>query len=162
VLIAEMVVTVEELLPASPEAVFALLTDVERMGGLGPENVRSRWVDDRRGVGAVFRGYNSRGDLAWDVPCRVVEHVPPTRFAWTTGNPEHPSATWSYELAPVEGGTLVTQTFRHGDGFTYLRAAAERRPEKEEEYVADRAEELERNMLATLRAAAKLLAGEPA
>ena len=51
-----MVVTVQELLPAPPEQVFALLTDVERMGGLGPQNVRSVWQDEQRGVGAVFRG----------------------------------------------------------------------------------------------------------
>lgn len=153
----QLTVEVQELLPAPPEKVFALLTDVERMGGLGPENTRSEWVGDNRGIGAGFRGWNEREGRAWDVPCRIVEHEPPTRFGWETGPAARPSTTWSYELVEVDGGTLVTQRFRHGPGFTYLRQAIERRPERAERYLAGRAAELERNMRVTLRAAAALL-----
>ncbi len=152
-----MTVEVVEVLPAPPERVFALLTDVERMAGLGPEHNAARWVDDRRGVAAVFYGANERDGMTWEVPCRVVEHQPPARFAWTTGDPDLPSAIWSYALAPVDGGTQVTQRFRHGAGFTYLRRAVEKRPEQAEQYVAGRAAELERNMRTTLRAAARLV-----
>ena len=153
-----MAVEVQEVLPASPERVFAVLSDVERTGGLGPENVRTRWEDERRGVGAPFRGSNEREGRAWDVPCRVVEHAPPTRFAWQTGPAHLPSATWSYDLRAVDGGTLVTQRFRHGPGFTFLRQVAERHPERMEAVVAARAAELERNMRATLDGVRRLLA----
>jgi uncharacterized protein YndB with AHSA1/START domain len=153
----DVAVEVQVVLPAPPERVFALLTDVEAMGGLGPENVRSQWRDERRGVGAAFTGANRRGELAWEVPCLVVEHVPPSRFAFTTGDPERPSATWSYELAPVEGGTLVTQRFRHGPGDTALRRYVEQRPDRAEQAVARRIAELEQGMRTTLAAAARLL-----
>ena len=156
--IDEMTVEVREVLPAPRERVWALLTDVERMGGLGPENVRTEWVGDERGVGARFRGWNQREGIgAWDVPCRVVVHEPPHRFAWTTGDDDRPSTTWSYELTEADGGTLVVQRFAHGPGFTYLRAAAEKRPEKAEVYVARRAADLEGNMRTVLQAAARLL-----
>lgn len=153
----EMVVTVQELLPAPPETVFALLTDVERMGGLGPENVRSVWQDDRRGVGAVFVGSNVSSERTWDVPCTVVAHDPPRRFGWLVGNPELPSATWTYDLEPADGGSLVTQVFRHGPGRSFVRAAVTREPDAEEQHVAARAADLEAGMRATMQAAARLL-----
>ena len=152
-----MTVVVVEVLPAPPAQVFDLLADVERTAGLGPETVRAQWQSDARGVGADFRGWNVRGELAWDVPCRVVARDPPRRFAWTTGLVEQPSALWTYDLAEVEGGTQVTQTFRHGPGHTYLRRAVDKHPKRAEEFVAGRAGDLERGMRATLRAAADLL-----
>ncbi len=51
----------------------------------------------------------------------------------------------------------MTQCFQHGPGFTYLRRFCERRPEKAEQYVAERAAGLEANMRTVLRAAAGLL-----
>jgi uncharacterized protein YndB with AHSA1/START domain len=153
----EVVVEVRVVLPAPREQVFALLSDVERMGGLGPENVRTQWESDEHGVGARFRGWNERDGRAWDVPCTVVEHDPPVRFAWVTGPFGDPSATWSYELADVDGGTQVQQRFQHGPGFTYLRRAVEKHPERAEELLAARTAELERNMRATLEAAGRLL-----
>jgi uncharacterized protein YndB with AHSA1/START domain len=153
-----MAVEVEELLPADVEVVWALLTDVERMGGLGPENVRTEWLGPKRGLGARFRGHNERPGIGtWSVPCTVVLHEPPRAFGWATGDPETPSTTWTYALVPGDGGTLVRQRFEHGPGFTYLRQAVEARPDREERYVAARAAELADNMRSTLRAAAALL-----
>lgn len=151
------VAQVEVVLDAPPERVFALLTDVERTGGLGPENARNVWESDARGVGAVFRGTNDRDGRVWEVPCSVVEHVPPSRFAYAVGDPARPSATWSYDLAPVTGGTRVVQRFVHGPGMTYLRRAVEKHPDREAELVAGRLAELERGMRATLQAVGALL-----
>lgn len=153
----DMVVTVQELLPGTPAQVHALLSDVQQTGGLSPENTRTVWQDEQRGVGAVFVGTNQRGDRTWDVPCTVLEDRSPDRFAWSVGNPDRPSASWSYDLTPAEGGTLVTQEFRHGPGPSFLRRAVESRPDQEEEHVAGRAAELEANMRATLRAATVVL-----
>ncbi len=150
--------TVQELLPGTPAQVYALLTDVERMGGLGPENTRTVWRDEQRSVGAVFVGTNVRGDRTWDVPCTVLEGRSPERFAWSVGDPVRPSASWSYDLASAGDGTLVTQEFRHGPGPSFLRRAVEAEPEQEEQHVAGRAAELEAGMRATLRAATALLA----
>jgi hypothetical protein len=91
--LAEMVVEVEDVLPCPPEAAWALLTDVERTAGLGPENVRSTWDSGDRGVGARFTGENRREGIGeWSVPCTVVAWEPGRRFAWVTGDPGSPSA----------------------------------------------------------------------
>lgn len=148
---------VEVVLDAPPERVFALLTDVERTGGLGPENARNVWAGDARGVGAVFRGTNDRAGRVWEVPGTVVEHVPPSRFAYVVGDPACPSASWSYDLTAVAGGTRVVQRFLHGPGMTYLRRAVDKHPDRAAELVAGRLAELERGMRATLQAAAALL-----
>jgi uncharacterized protein YndB with AHSA1/START domain len=124
VVLEDVAVEVNELLPAPPHEVWALLTDVGRMGGLGPENTRSQWESPDRGVGAVFRGWNELGGLAYDVPCTVVAWDPPRAFGYAVGDPALPSAAWSYDLVEAEGGTRVTQRFQHGPGRTTLQAAA--------------------------------------
>lgn len=157
VVLEEVAVEVTELLPASPDDVYALLTDVERMGGLGPENTRSQWESDERGVGAVFRGWNVLQGRAYDVPCTVVAADPPRCFAWVVGDPALPSTTWSYDLVGVDGGTRVTQRFRHGPGRSFLRRAIAAEPGRAAELVAARTAQLEAGMRSTLQGAAALL-----
>ena len=151
-------VEVTELLPAPPDRVFALLTDVERMAGLGPEHTGAVWVGDDRGVGAVFVGTNQLGGRTWEVPCRVTELEPPARFGWEVGDPELPTATWSYDLTPTDGGTRVVHRFVHGPGRSFLRAVVDKHPDRAELLVAGRAQQLAANVRASLRAAAALLA----
>ena len=153
----DMQVEVVEVLPAPPSRVWELLTDVERMAGLGPEHAEASWADDRRRVGARFTGVNERWGRRWEVPCTVVASDPPTAFAWEVGDPASPTATWSYRLEPVGGGTRVTQTMRHGPGRSFLRHAVGKDPAREVELVAERADDLAANMRAVLQAAARLL-----
>jgi len=153
----DMVVEVEAYLPVPPEGAFALLSDVERMAGLGPEHVDARWESEARGLGARYAGHNRRGEREWEVACEVVGYEPPRLFAWRVGDPDSPTAVWSYELSPAGGGTAVVQRFRHGPGWSFLRRAVEKYPERSEEFIADRTEELARNMRAVLAEAAKLL-----
>src|SRR5271165_5786286 len=96
-----------------PEAVWGMLTDVERMAGLGPEHFRARWLTPGPAVDARFEGWNRIGEREWNVIC-VVTACRPTEFIeWNVGEGPLPSSTWSYALAPdVEGSTLVTQQFR--------------------------------------------------
>lgn len=157
VVLEEVAVEVSELLPAPAEEVYALLTDVARMGGLGPENTRSEWESEERGVGAVFRGWNVVSGNAYDVPCTVVTADPPRAFAFAVGDPALPSATWSYDLVEADGGTRVTQRFQHGPGRTFLRRAVAAEPGRAPELVAQRVGQIETGMRATLQAAAGLL-----
>lgn len=154
-LLAGMVVEVREPIAAPREHVFALLTDVERMAGLGPEHVEARW-DDGHGpaLGATFTGANERDGRRWEVPCRVIALDPPAVFGWVVGDPKQPTSTWSYALTEVDGGTEVEQRFVHGPGWSFLRTACERHPERAAELVAARIQELAANMRAVLRAAA--------
>ena len=154
VVLENMVVEVQHRFDAPPDEVFALLHDVERMAGLGPEHDRATWTGP-----ATFTGTNCRPDLdlRWEVTCFVIADSPPHEFAWTVGPPDHPSATWSYRLEPDGGGTLVTQRMVHGPGTTYLRVFCTQQPDKAQRAVARRAAELEQNMTAVLRTAASLL-----
>jgi uncharacterized protein YndB with AHSA1/START domain len=152
--LSQLTVEVEHRFAAPPAAVFALLTDVERMAGLGPEHQTARWTDRGR---TRFTGVNQLGDLQWEVTCVVVENEPPRAFGWTVGEPGEQSSTWSYALVPDGDGTLVTQRFAHGPGMTYLRQLCEAKPERAEVYVARRSADLRSNMLAVLSAAEALL-----
>ena len=82
-----MVVEVQHRFDAPPEQVFALLTDVERMGGLGPENVRTQWESDERGVGAVSAG--GTGASSWSGTCRAAWSSASRRCA-SPGRPAAP------------------------------------------------------------------------
>jgi hypothetical protein len=148
----QMVVEVEQRFVAPPDAVFALLHDVSRMAGLGPEHERAEWVNP-----TLFTGWNRVGDHAWETPCHVTVDDPPRGFAWTVGTPGRQSSTWTYELSPEGAGTRVVQRFRHGPGASGLRDAIERNPERAEDYVTRRGERLRQNMGIVLERAAALL-----
>lgn len=89
----------------SPEAVYAFISAVERMGALGPECERCEWVEP----GSMFRGHNRNGDLQWTSDCYVVEAEPGRRFAYETG--EERFVRWSHELEAVPTGTRLTHSF---------------------------------------------------
>jgi hypothetical protein len=104
-----MVVEVSAGLPCPPEQAFALLSDVERMAGLGPEHLEARWVDGTRGLGARYTGRNRRGDREWEVHCEVVGYEPPRLFAWRVGDLDAPTGFWSYELLAAAAELLAEQ-----------------------------------------------------
>jgi hypothetical protein len=140
------------------EAVWDLLTDVERMAGLGPEHVRAHWLGPGPAVGARFQGWNRIDDHEWDVICVVTDCRPPGFIQWNVGEGPLPSSTWSYTLASYPGGsTMVTQRFRHGPGPSGVSSAIERHPDRAARIVEFRSEMLRTNMIATLEAAARLL-----
>lgn len=155
--VSAMAVEVRVHLAADPEAVWSLLSDVERMAGLGPELVAARWVGGRGGVGAEFEGDNARGGRAWTTRCTVTEWEPARCFAWTVGAADRPQTFWSYRLHPRGAGTDVVHRMEHGPGTSGTRQIAERHPDKAAAVVAARSEELERNMRLTLAGAAALL-----
>jgi uncharacterized protein YndB with AHSA1/START domain len=148
-------VTVRRTITRPAQEIFALLSDVERMAGLGPEHCLARWVTESREVGARFQGANRIGAFTWEVPCTVTDFVRPQRFGWTVGDPHHPSSTWTYTLEPRHGGagdaTAVTQTFEHGPGDSFVRRAVERAPAAATVIIAARTRQLRHNMNATLQ-----------
>lgn len=100
---------------ASPDAVFAVLTDLDRLPTLSPENERCEFIGDSDAVavGATFRGHNRAGDYEWHADCVVTEFEPGRRFAYEVPpNFEH-ATTWAYTIEPdVDGdGCTVTESF---------------------------------------------------
>lgn len=98
---------------ATPDAVYALVSDVPRMGEWSPENVGADWTSDVPGAeGSTFEGHNRIGDREWSVPCTVTVAQPSECFEWVTRpqDPDGPYVRWTYRMAPNgTGGTSLTE-----------------------------------------------------
>ena len=100
---------------ASPAKVWALVSDVTRIGEYSPETFEAEWLDGALGpvVGARFRGHvkrNGRGPTYWTT-CTVTDCVPEREFAFGVGPGDKPQIVWGYRLEPVADGTDVTEFF---------------------------------------------------
>ena len=112
------VVSVERVIPAAPEQVFALLVDPHRHQEIdGSGTVRSaRQVPEKLGLGSEF-GMDMHMLIPYRMKSRVIEYDENRRIAWqtvpTVAWAERLAAgrIWRYELEPVEGGTLVRETW---------------------------------------------------
>ncbi|GAA2555053.1 SRPBCC family protein [Pseudonocardia hydrocarbonoxydans] len=93
---------------APPERVWALVTDITRMGEWSPESTGGRWRGGATGpaTGARFVGGNRNGWVRWSTHCRVVECTAPSRFAFTVAESR---MTWGWRLEPDGDGTRLTQ-----------------------------------------------------
>lgn len=96
---------------ASPEAVFAAITDITRMGEWSPENHRNEWKDGatEAAVGAVWVGHNRNGDKEWTTEARITELVPNERFFFDCMARDFVFAKWGYSIAPTSEGCRVTE-----------------------------------------------------
>lgn len=106
-------VVVSREVAAPAERVWAMVSDVTRMGQWSPENVGGRWLGGASGPtpGARFRGTNRRGWRRWSTRCTVVDADPPRRFAFRVTSGGLAVAEWRYELEPTDAGCRVTETF---------------------------------------------------
>jgi uncharacterized protein YndB with AHSA1/START domain len=98
---------------APPEQVYAMISDVTRMGEWSPETYRCEWVDGATGpaAGARFKGSNKRGILRWSTKPTVKVADPGKEFTFETGRAGKEDTRWSYRLAPKDGGTELTESF---------------------------------------------------
>jgi iron-sulfur cluster repair protein YtfE (RIC family)/uncharacterized protein YndB with AHSA1/START domain len=100
---------------ATPEQVWAVLSDVTRTGEWSHECHTTTWLDGpAAGVGARFRGTNKAGWSTWSRPCTITAWEPGRLLAYETKGPRiaQDSSEWTFQLEPVDGGTRITQTFR--------------------------------------------------
>ncbi len=107
-------VSVSRTIAASPEAVWALISDVTRMGEWSPETTGARWVGGATGpaVGARFKGSNRNGARRWSTTCKVVAAEPGRSFAFDAQVGPLVLSRWGYELAPTDdGGCTATETW---------------------------------------------------
>jgi hypothetical protein len=107
-------VTVHMSAPA--DEIWALLSDVTRIGELSPETFEGEWTDGATGPapGARVRGHvkrNGRGPVYWTA-CRVTESEPGRTFAFDVLGPgSRVVNSWRYDLTPTGEGTDVTESF---------------------------------------------------
>ena len=96
---------------ASPEAVWAAISDVTRMGEWSEECVGCEWHDGVEGpvVGATFDGHNRNGDKEWTSQGKVVEAEPGRSFVFQCSMYDFHFSTWGYRIEPTEAGCRVTE-----------------------------------------------------
>jgi hypothetical protein len=96
---------------AAPEAVYALITDLDVMSQLAEETAAMRWAGGGGpSPGAVFKGTNRHGWRRWTTKCTVTDAEPGRRFAFDVSHTGLPISRWAYEIAPSGGGCVVTES----------------------------------------------------
>ena len=99
---------------ASPDTVYALVSDITRMGEWSPECVKCEWKKGATGpaVGAKFKAKNKGGrGPAWFNSPTVTIADPGREFAFNRSGPGIGSYTWRYLIEPEGTGTRLTESF---------------------------------------------------
>ena len=98
---------------ATPDAVYALVSDLPRMGELSDETQGGRWLGGATGpaVGARFKGHNRNGWRRWSTTVKVEQADPGRAFVFRVGYYGVPVSRWSYTLAEADGGCTVTEAW---------------------------------------------------
>ena len=149
---------VHVLIDAPVERVWELVTDIDLPARFSTELLGATWLDDPHRVGARFVGRNRHAASGeWETTSFVDRFEPMRAFGWRVTDPDHPSASWWFELEEEPGGVRLRQGTRMGPAPSGLTPAITAMPEKEERIVARRLEEHGRNMQATVEGI-KLLA----
>jgi uncharacterized protein YndB with AHSA1/START domain len=98
---------------APAEQVWAMVSDVTRMGEWSPETEGAEWLGDASGPapGAKFRGSNRNGKKQWKTVATVVDAEPGRRFSFRVAAGPMKVAEWGYTFEPTAAGCRVTETW---------------------------------------------------
>lgn len=146
------------LVAASPAAVYDLVSDVPRTGEWSPI-CRACWWDEGNSAqeGAWFTGRNELPERTWETRSRVVVADHGREFAFVVGGSY---VRWGFTFAPVEGGTVVTESWEFlPEG---LAMFAQRYGEDAPRQIADRTRAAHEGIPATLAAIKRLAESEGA
>ncbi|GLF99431.1 SRPBCC family protein [Streptomyces yaizuensis] len=113
---------------ATPEEVYAVVSDLPRSGEWSPECQGGEWISGKPSeVGSVFRGENLRSEEVvgwaplirgiWYTECRITAAEPGRTFQWMmlTHAGADQESIWGFDLAPAAGGgSVLTHHFRMG------------------------------------------------
>jgi uncharacterized protein YndB with AHSA1/START domain len=109
--------TVERVIAAPPEAIFAFLVDPRKHREIdGSGTVRdAKGEPQTLGLGSTF-GMSMKMGLPYSMESTVIEYEENRRIAWQTHGPTRigklvGGRIWRYELEPVEGGTRVSESW---------------------------------------------------
>jgi uncharacterized protein YndB with AHSA1/START domain len=108
---------------APPEKVWALVSDITRMGEYSPEVVEAEWLGGATGpaVGAPKNGHvrpHENRPMLYRTTCEVTQFVPGKVFEFAVMMGDRKVNVWRYDFAPGAagaGGTDVTESFDLGD-----------------------------------------------
>ena len=96
---------------APPEAVYAAISDVTRMGEWSEECYACQWREGATGpvVGASFDGHNRHGEHEWTTQGKVIEAEPGRAFAFECSMNGFHFSTWGYRIEANADGSRVTE-----------------------------------------------------
>jgi uncharacterized protein YndB with AHSA1/START domain len=99
------------IIDADPMAVYAMVTDLTRMGEWSPENVGGRWLGEATGpaVGARFKGSNHKGVRRWRTVCTISQADPGHQFAFSVKYLGMTVSEWSYSFERAGDGCIVNE-----------------------------------------------------
>lgn len=140
---------------ASPEAVYAAISDVTRMGEWSQECHSCEWHEgfDRPDVGATFDGHNRHGEHEWTSQGKVIEAEPGRAFAFECSMMDFHFSTWGYRIERTDTGCRVTEWSED------LRPESTLEFSKQLSGVEDRTERNRQTMSATLERLAAAVEG---
>jgi uncharacterized protein YndB with AHSA1/START domain len=104
-------IEVSRHIAASPEQVYAAISDVTRMGEWSEECRSCAWHEgfDGATVGATFDGENEYGEHRWTTQGKVIEADPGRAFAFECSMMDFHYSTWGYRIEPAGSGCDVTE-----------------------------------------------------
>ena len=131
---------------APPQEVWEIISDLESMGNLSPENSGGRWEKGVTGIekGAIFRGKNKNGFRQWSTKVLITECEPPKKLSFSLRVAGKEWCEWSYQIEAVEDGCVVTESW------TDMRTKLQEKIGWLVSGVSDRASHNLKNMEATL------------
>lgn len=106
-------VSVTREIGAPAEQVWAMVSDLRRMGEWSPENVGGEWIGGATGPepGAKFRGSNENGKKKWKSVVTVGAADPGRTFSFRVTALGLKIADWGYDFEPTPTGCRVTETW---------------------------------------------------
>jgi hypothetical protein len=106
-------VSVTKETSASAETLWAMVSDVTRMGEWSPENEGGEWLGGATAPqpGAKFRAKNRVGKKSWSTVSAVVDAEPGRRFSFRVSAGPVKVADWSYTFESTPNGCRVTESW---------------------------------------------------
>jgi len=98
---------------ANPEKVWALITDLPRMGEWSPEATGGEWIEgaSAAAVGAQFKGTNKTATHNWESIVTVDVCDAPRKFSFSLHAAGTHLCDWVYEIEPSTTGCQVTHAW---------------------------------------------------
>ena len=105
--------TVSTEIAATPDTVWALVSDLSKMGEWSPETDGVEWLRGATGPvpGATFKGSNHHGSKKWTTIGKITEADPGSRFAFRITAAGFKISEWRYDIEPAGSGCRVTETW---------------------------------------------------
>ncbi|MEU5404120.1 SRPBCC family protein [Streptomyces sp. NPDC005963] len=158
-------VSAETQLSASPDEVYATVSDLPRSGEWSIECTGGQWISGTPStVGAVFRGENHRpADVVawapvvrgtWATESEVVEAEPGRVFRWAIRDRagRRQESVWSFEIRAAQHGCVLVHHFWMGSHTEGIRGiTADMDPAEKQKFFSDWTDKLAADLAATVQ-----------